>query len=72
MAIKNRLKWQIKRYSDIFKTTKKMQNKKKHTLYIKTQHKKNQTKQKKMLTRRVRYVIILLLQGEKTKIEIKI
>ena len=46
--------------------------KKTYIIYIKTQHKKNQTKRKKMLTRRAKYVIILLSQGEKTKIEIKI
>ena len=54
------------------KTAGKMQNKKEHTLYIpKGNIKKSNKIKKKMLTRWAGYVIILLSQGKKTKIEIE-
>ena len=72
MNIKDRLKWQIKRYNDISKMiTGKTQNKKAYIIYTKRQHKKIKQNEKKMLTRRAGYVIILLSQGEKKKIEIE-
>ena len=50
----------------------KIQNKKAYIIYI-MQHKKNQNaKWKNVLTNKIRCVIILLSQGEKMKIEIKI
>lgn len=42
-----------------------------YIIYTKRQHKKNKQNKKKMLTRQARYVIILLSQGKKTKIEIE-
>ncbi len=49
-----------------------MQNTKEHTLYIpKGNIKKIKQNKKKMLTRWARYVIILLSQGKKMKIEIE-
>ena len=72
MNIKNRLKWQIKRCDDILKINKANIKSKTYIIYIKTQNKKNKQNEKKMLTKRTKYVIILLSQDEKTKIEIKI
>ena len=45
--------------------------KKAYIIYTKRQHKKIKQNKKKMLTRQARYDIILLSQGEKTKIEIE-
>ena len=42
-----------------------------YIIYTKRQHKKIKQNKKKMLTRWARYVIILLSQGKKTKIEIE-
>ena len=42
-----------------------------YIIYTKRQHKKIKQNKKKMLTRQAGYVIILLSQGKKTKIEIE-
>ena len=42
-----------------------------YIIYTKMQHKKSNKIKKKMLTRGTGYVIILLSQGKKTKIEIE-
>ena len=53
------------------KQQEKMQNKRTYIIYTKMQHKKSNKIKKKMLTRRTGYVIILLSQGKKMKIEIE-